>query len=257
MSASEKKLFIAIRLPKPVAGRVCQIQQDLIQRLGTASSVRLVAAEKLHMTLLFLGTVDVEAMDVVTGAFERAVGRVIAGDGGGFTGTAGDGGIEDGGEVGGAPGGPRIVLTNPGAFPTTRNPRVVWIGAHDPSGLIPELAMTLRKEIAASNCVNLTEKATSAFVPHITIAYPHRHISREQRHSLSVTLKEMQTGMEEDLTGLRAGRSATRNGAQEGPQQPADRQAHIGGDRAERIAVMESIATPSGSRYVERRGIDL
>jgi hypothetical protein len=36
-----------------------------------------------------------------------------------------------------------------------------------------------------------------------------------------------------------------------------DRRGHIAGCRVKRISIMESIATPSGSRYVERYGTDL
>ena len=95
------KLFAGIELDERTRG-ACAAISTRLQAAGFPA--RFEAAEKLHITLAFLGWVDAERVESIRDAL-----RSIAQREAGFD----------------------ITLDRIGAFPHERRPRVVWIGSHD------------------------------------------------------------------------------------------------------------------------------
>ncbi len=88
---------MAINLPERVRDRIAAGTENLRGLEG----IRWVAADRVHLTLKFLGEVDEESERSIAEALVRAV-------------------------VGHAPFEARV--TAPGAFPNIRRPRIIWLG---------------------------------------------------------------------------------------------------------------------------------
>ncbi len=197
--STSRKLFVAYTLPAALRGRVADRQEILRASLGTKDILRMVAPEKLHLTLLFLGEVPGEKVHPLAAAMEEA--------------------IPEGTEK------PRLVLTGIGAFPSPRRPRVVWVGALDPTGYTEALAGNLRFRLSSVVPDLLPSDGDHTFVPHITIGYPRRGLSGEERTTLSNVLRNPSLVTPEEA----------------GEEQPAF-------DVGE-AALVESVPTNRGTRY--------
>jgi RNA 2',3'-cyclic 3'-phosphodiesterase len=132
------RVFCAVELPDDVREQL----QDHITRLREA--VPDVAAswsrvENVHLTLKFLGNVEVERIDAISAAASRAVGE--------FSPFA-------------------IGVGGTGVFPRPSRPQVLWIGVSDPAGQLAALQKKFEDECAAAEF----EKENRAFRPHLTIA---------------------------------------------------------------------------------------
>lgn len=123
------RLFLAIDLPDETKKQLCWLRTDI-------PGARWVPANQLHLTLAFLGDVEIETMNRLMGkltdihipAFDLRIGDV-------------------------------------GCFPNRKRPRVVWIGIR-PEQLLMSLAKRVRK--ASLLCgISLEERP---FSPHITLA---------------------------------------------------------------------------------------
>jgi 2'-5' RNA ligase len=93
------RAFIAIELPDPVRASISRIQTRV--RSDEHTSVKWVNPESVHLTLKFLGNIDPELIPDIGRAMSQA--------------AAGLGPI-------------RLELSELGAFPNLRAPRVVWVG---------------------------------------------------------------------------------------------------------------------------------
>ncbi|HEV2261837.1 MAG TPA: RNA 2',3'-cyclic phosphodiesterase [Candidatus Rubrimentiphilum sp.] len=90
----------------------------MIKRLQRGGlDARFERAEKLHVTLAFLGWVDPEQIEAVGDALARAASQCAS-----F----------------------QMTLNKVGAFPHERRPRVVWIGSHTQGAAFRHLAETVR-----------------------------------------------------------------------------------------------------------------
>jgi RNA 2',3'-cyclic 3'-phosphodiesterase len=63
------RLFCALRLPDDAVSRLVEWQQDVF---SSASGVRVLRPEQLHVTLAFLGSRPVEELQQIAGALRRA-----------------------------------------------------------------------------------------------------------------------------------------------------------------------------------------
>src|SRR5258708_16737789 len=141
MSAPESqgrlRLFIAITLPEPVKDAIQRVQGALrggVQEGGILRPRR----EQLHLTLIFLGTVQAGDLGRLMEAAADACRRF-----------------------------PRMSLRSEkiGFFPDTRRPRVVWVSVHDPLDLLPKLQQALQAAVRQFS----GQEAEPEFIGHVTL----------------------------------------------------------------------------------------
>jgi RNA 2',3'-cyclic 3'-phosphodiesterase len=132
------RVFFAIELPSEVKERAA----EAITRLrGAAPEVRASweRVEKLHITLKFLGEIAHERLSALSAAGTRAAQSSQP-----F----------------------RLTLEGAGAFPPRGNPRVLWLGIRDSSGVLAELHGRLEEECARAGFA----REERPFHPHLTLA---------------------------------------------------------------------------------------
>ncbi len=111
----------------------------LISRLPAARQLKPVAPESTHVTLKFLGEVPEHRVAHLCGALERAAGGF-----GSFL----------------------VALRGVGAFPSARNPRVVWAGVGEGAERLEELQRRVEREMVALGF----QPERRRFKPHVTLA---------------------------------------------------------------------------------------
>ncbi|HJR06205.1 MAG TPA: RNA 2',3'-cyclic phosphodiesterase [Pyrinomonadaceae bacterium] len=134
------RIFCAVELPELVRARAAAH----IARLREAAArlpikISWERAEKLHLTLKFLGEIEPARVEALQRAANRAAASV-----GKF----------------------EARLQGAGTFPASGNPRVLWLGLEDETNAIAQLQEQLEAECALENF----PRETRAFHPHITIA---------------------------------------------------------------------------------------
>jgi 2'-5' RNA ligase len=136
--ASPLRVFFAVELPDETRQRVARYVEDL---RGRAPQVRASweRAEKLHLTLKFIGEVEAERVEGLKLAAGRAGSGVAPFD---------------------------ISIAGTGAFPPRGAPRVLWLGVLDEGGRLAELQRRLETECAAEGF----PREQRAFRPHLTLA---------------------------------------------------------------------------------------
>jgi 2'-5' RNA ligase len=93
--------FLAIELPPTIAKGIERVQGDLKQ---SHADVRWVEPSRIHLTLKFFGNIDEKACDEIMDAVGKAVSEVEP-----FS----------------------LTIKGLSAFPSIRNPRVIWLGVED------------------------------------------------------------------------------------------------------------------------------
>lgn len=129
------RAFVAIPLEGEVCRRLVGWQSGLRRAV---SGIKWVEAENLHLTLKFLGEIEVGRI----GAVATALGTALAGT-------------------------PRLELrfVGLGAFPSPSAPKIIWAGVHPEGGA---LAAARRAVEAALAALGFPREAR-AFVPHLTV----------------------------------------------------------------------------------------
>lgn len=136
--SGKKRLFVAVNLSLATTRKIADVVSRL-QRSGDKElRVAWVPPQNLHVTLKFLGWTHAETLDAVRDRVEEQ--------------TKGRKGFDLGAK-------------GVGAFPNTRNARVVWVGVQDPSGTLGRLA----KDIEAAMTKLGFEAEGRAYHPHVTI----------------------------------------------------------------------------------------
>lgn len=130
------RTFIALPVSSQVTGSAAAIQQELSDAGGRA---RWVEAEHMHLTLLFLGDVDLRDVH----RLGREVGEVA----------------RDFGPIG-------VTFKGVGAFPTVRRPRAVWVGVTDGVGELRRLHAALEGPLMAAGHYRREDREYS---PHLTL----------------------------------------------------------------------------------------
>ena len=137
MSNEQIRSFIAIELPEEVKAGLRRIQTEL--KLPGHTFVKWVATESVHLTLKFLGNISPQKVTDITGVMEQA--------------SRGIGSFQ-------------LEVTEVGAFPNMRQPRVLWVGI---KGEIDKL-VTWQQRIDNGLIPLGFAKETRAFTPHLTLA---------------------------------------------------------------------------------------
>ena len=137
MNNQQIRSFIAIELPEEVKTGLNRLQAEL--KLPQHTFVKWVAPEGIHLTLKFLGNTPPQKVAEITGVMEQASQEVSP-----F----------------------QLEITEVGAFPNMRQPRVLWLGIR---GDIDKLVAWQQR--IDSGLVPLGfAKETRPFTPHLTLA---------------------------------------------------------------------------------------
>jgi 2'-5' RNA ligase len=165
MAESERfRLFIAVTLPEEVKAQIEAAQAEL-RRALPGPGVRWTRREQFHLTLMFLGDVDVARVQPLEEAI-RAACR-------GFSALP-------------------LRAERVGFFPDLRYPRVVWAGVQDQAGQL----LRLQQAVDAATRDFTTEQKEERFSGHITLARI-KAIKRPEAEAL----RQAAAGMAERLFG--------------------------------------------------------
>jgi RNA 2',3'-cyclic 3'-phosphodiesterase len=153
---SKLRVFSAVELPANVRARAAE---HIARLRDEAQDVRASweRAEKMHITLKFLGEIDQARVVNLQSSADRAVSNIAPFD---------------------------LSIEGTGAFPTRGLPRVLWLGVADASGELTRLQQCLEDECAREGFA----RDEKSFHPHLTIARL-RHPSGAKR--LAALHKEM------------------------------------------------------------------
>src|SRR4030042_2659067 len=137
LSNEQIRSFIAIELPEEVKTGLRRIQTEL--KLPEHTFVKWVAPDGIHLTLKFLGNISPQKVADITRVMEQA--------------SQGLGTF-------------RLEITEVGAFPNMRQPRVLWVGIR---GEVDKL-VAWQQRIDDGLIPLGFAKETRAFTPHLTLA---------------------------------------------------------------------------------------
>lgn len=155
------RAFIAIELPKNTLEAIDKQTATLRQILGN-EIIRWVPTQNMHLTLKFLGDIASSHVDFLKQLLTREA--------------------ESHSQF-------NLHLSGLGSFPTSRRPRLLWIGIHAP----PDLA-TLQKSIETGTSRLGYEQEERAFSPHLTIGRTRQSINQLELQKIRGTLGTIQLG---------------------------------------------------------------
>jgi 2'-5' RNA ligase len=135
-SVFDMRTFIAIEIPPEILKEMAKVQDELKRSGAEASWTR---PEGIHLTLKFLGEVPETRIEEIKNALVHAADATNR-----F----------------------RLKIAGAGAFPNSKNPRVVWLGV---SGDIDKLS-ALQGSVEESMTAMGFDREERAFYPHLTLA---------------------------------------------------------------------------------------
>ena len=133
------RVFCAAELPEDVRARVAAHVARLQEASHSPLRISWERAEKLHLTLKFLGELELAQVEALTRAAQRAAESVERFE---------------------------LIMQEAASFPLSGNPRVLWLGLSDDTHRLARLHKQLETECAREGFL----RETRAFHPHITIA---------------------------------------------------------------------------------------
>ena len=131
--ACKMRTFIAIKLPADVKEQIQKFQKSL-----GIDGVKWVSPENIHLTLKFLGEINESQLESVKSTVNSSIQEIKS-----FN----------------------ISLSEFGAFPDLRRPKVLWLGVKEGKDEVTQLMINLENELAKIGFVPEGRKP----VPHITI----------------------------------------------------------------------------------------
>ena len=134
----KKRLFIAVDISDEVRHAAGRYIQEISNRFAHVRA-KWAAAETLHLTLKFLGSVEADLIAPLTEILDR-----VSTDTRPF----------------------EVTISGAGVFPSASRPRVIWLGVNDASGEMSDLARRLDIQMAELGF----ELEKREFKPHLTLA---------------------------------------------------------------------------------------
>ncbi|MCS7104140.1 MAG: RNA 2',3'-cyclic phosphodiesterase [Thermofilaceae archaeon] len=129
------RCFIAVDVEDPgILLRVAGLQEQL---KATGAKLKLVEPENLHLTIRFIGEVPKEVVEKISDALREVDFEPF-----------------------------KAHFAGLGAFPTPRNPRVVWVDVKEGARELSDLNVKVNKSLAKLKL----PKPSEEFTPHLTIA---------------------------------------------------------------------------------------
>jgi 2'-5' RNA ligase len=133
----EIRTFVAIELSEEIKSELARVQGMLQEKIATPH-LRSVDPAKVHLTLKFLGKVPADRIQEITAALKEACA--------GFS--------------------PFIMdVSGLGCFPSTNNPRVIWVGVQEETGRLKRLQERVEESLAALGF----KPESRPFRPHLTL----------------------------------------------------------------------------------------
>ncbi len=129
------RTFIAVELPEEIHDKLQQIQNDF---RASMPDVRWTKPGNIHLTLKFLGDVQLSRIDRITNSLMDIGGRFSP-----FT----------------------MSLASMGAFPNPRKPRIVWVGVEKGADMLVEIANSIEASMKPLGF----PKEKRPFRPHLTV----------------------------------------------------------------------------------------
>ena len=162
MSAKPLRLFIAVELNPELRRALGQVQANL-QRALPAGAVRWTRPDGIHLTLKFLGdTPEEQTPAIVAGMTAAAAGFDPC----------------------------ELQVAGFGAFPTPRQPRVLWVGLPDLPRPLAGVQRALELHLARLGY----PRETRPFNPHLTLGRVNDRGDAAGRQALSAALGRVQVG---------------------------------------------------------------
>jgi len=127
--------FIAIEVPQTLQARMGELQRELKR---AEADVKWVRPEGIHLTLKFLGSISLEDIEKLTLAITPAVASWVPFE---------------------------VRLFSLGCFPSSRNPRVLWLGVDRGGAEVLSLQRAIEKKAAEAGFL----PETKPFKPHLTL----------------------------------------------------------------------------------------
>ena len=151
------RTFIAVELPREIQERLRQLQDDFGASLP---DVRWTRFGNIHLTLKFLGDVEVSRVDKIRDSLIDVARQFSS-----F----------------------KMSLAGMGAFPNSRKPRIVWVGVEEGADRLVEIARSIE-----SSMKNLGfQREKRPFRPHLTVGRIRR---LENPQLMTRTLDESRVG---------------------------------------------------------------
>ncbi len=155
------RAFVAIHLSPEIIHNLEQVLQDLQGRWPEAP-VRWVPAHNIHLTIKFLGDVSVANLPLLTRTLQAEAARHAPFE---------------------------VSVGKLGAFPSTRRPRVIWVGVEAPPGLYA-LQQGVEAELARLGYA----AEERDFSPHLTLGRVGRNAGSDDLPRLSALLTSVKVG---------------------------------------------------------------
>ncbi len=155
------RAFIAIELP-PLTQDALRVQLLPLRKKLGEHLIRWVPIHNIHITLKFLGDVVDTQVDFLKQMLIRAADACAPFE------------VQFGGL---------------GSFPTSKRPRVLWVGLHAPDSLA-----SIQRTIESSAVRLGYEKEDRAFSPHLTIGRVRQNLSPAEMQIIRSTLESVQLG---------------------------------------------------------------
>jgi len=155
------RAFIAFELPPPTQDALRVQLLPLRKKLGE-HLIRWVPIHNIHITLKFLGDVVDTRVDFLKQMLTRAADACAPFE------------VQFGGL---------------GSFPTSKRPRVLWVGLHAPGSLT-----SIQRTIESSAVSLGYEKEDRAFSPHLTIGRVRQNLSTTEMQIIRSAIESVQLG---------------------------------------------------------------
>lgn len=155
------RAFIAIELPQNIKDAIERQTVRLRQTLGN-DLVRWVPAQNMHVTLKFLGDIAASHVEFLKQMLARESESHQQFD---------------------------LQIGGLGSYPTSKRPRVLWVGLHAPADLA-----SLQKSIEAGACRLGYEQEERPFSPHLTLGRVRQNLSPADLPKIRSALDNIQLG---------------------------------------------------------------
>lgn len=155
------RAFIAIEFPPNIQAAIEKQTARLRQALGN-ETVRWIPAQNMHLTLKFLGDIASSHVDFLKQLLTREATLHSQFD---------------------------LQIGGLGSYPTSRRPRILWIGLHVPAELV-----ALQKRIEAGTTHLGYEQEERDFAPHLTIGRVRQNASPAELPKIRAAMDTIQLG---------------------------------------------------------------
>jgi 2'-5' RNA ligase len=150
------RAFLASELPVPLQDAIQTATTGLRKTLGT-DLVRWVPIRNVHLTLKFLGDVSPTSLDLIKQMLTTEAAQVQCFE---------------------------VQIEGLGSYPSSRRPRVLWVGLHAPAALA-----TLQHAIEAASARLGFESEEREYSPHLTIGRVRQNVSSAEQQKIRTALE--------------------------------------------------------------------